>query len=170
MGSRQVELYVRQAGHPERRFLVSTGSMQIGRAEDNEVVLSDLGVSRRHARISLDNDEWVIEDLGSGNGTWYRGQEIQKQVISDGDEIEIDPFVLIFRFQEMSPIATEEEEEDRTLKAQISTSDKGTQARLVVLAGHRLASVYPIPQSGLSMGRSESRDVVLFDPGASRKH
>ena len=66
------------------------------------------------------------------------------------------------RFQEMSPIATEEEEEDRTLKAQISTSDKGTQARLV-LAGHRLTLVYPIPQSGLS-GASESRDVVLFDP------
>lgn len=45
----------------------------IGRAPDSTLVLDDDYASTRHARISLQNTRWVVEDLGSTNGT-YLGQ------------------------------------------------------------------------------------------------
>jgi hypothetical protein len=69
LSSRQVELVVRRSGQPEWRRVLAQGVTQMGRAEDNDLVLPDIGVSRRHARIVVDRDEVRIEDLGSGNGT-----------------------------------------------------------------------------------------------------
>ena len=45
----------------------------IGRANDSTIVLEDDYASTRHARISLQDGMWVVEDLGSTNGT-YLGQ------------------------------------------------------------------------------------------------
>lgn len=42
----------------------------IGRADDSTLVLDDDYASTRHARISLQGDEWYVEDLGSTNGTY----------------------------------------------------------------------------------------------------
>ena len=47
--------------------------MLIGRANDSTLVLTDDYASTRHARISLQNGAWFVEDLGSTNGT-YHGQ------------------------------------------------------------------------------------------------
>ena len=69
----QVELVLRRPGYPERRMLLSPGVTQIGRAEDNDIVLSDVGVSRRHARIEVGEAGVRITDIGSGNGIFYRG-------------------------------------------------------------------------------------------------
>ena len=43
-------------------------------------------------------------------------------------------------------------------------------SRLVVLAGHRLASAYPLGGDPVAMGRSEAREIVLYDPAARRNH
>ena len=47
MPIRQVELVVRRPGHPERRLILGVGTIHLGRGEDNEIVLPDIGVSRR---------------------------------------------------------------------------------------------------------------------------
>ena len=60
---------MRRSGHPERRVSLDLGVSHFGRADDNDVVLSDIGVSRRHARVVVRQDGVFVEDLGSGNGT-----------------------------------------------------------------------------------------------------
>ena len=142
MASRQVELIVRRSGQPEQKLPIGPGITHMGRAEDNDLVLPDIGVSRRHARIVVDDDAVRFEDLGSGNGSFYRGRRIEQQVVVDGDEIVIEPFVLQFRIVEQVPAAALED--DETLRAPSMDSLGGSPARLVVLAGHRLASAYPL--------------------------
>jgi ABC-type multidrug transport system ATPase subunit len=60
--------------------------MRIGRALDNELVVPDLQVSRRHAEFrSTPDGRFEIVDLGSHNGTYVNGQPVQRQIIGPND-------------------------------------------------------------------------------------
>lgn len=167
MSNRQVELVVRRAGNPEQRLFLAPGVTHLGRAEDNDLVLADIGVSRRHARIIVNEAQVRFEDLGSGNGSFLRGRRVDRHVVVNGDEIVIDPFQLTFRVHGgRGPVP----EDDETVRPPRVEELESAPARLVVLAGHRLAAAYPVGAAALSLGRSEVRDVVLFDPAASRDH
>ena len=62
----------------------------IGRSDTCDVVLADRQVSRFHARISWDGQQYVIEDLGSKNGTHVNGESPQGAIpLADGDEFQI---------------------------------------------------------------------------------
>lgn len=51
--------------------------LTIGRADGNDLILSEGGVSRKHARFFLEGDEMLVEDVGSANGTWVDGEKIE---------------------------------------------------------------------------------------------
>ncbi len=67
--------------------LEGQGPWSIGRSQENDVVISDPNVSRRHARISRQDNGFVIEDLGSTNGTMLDGVPIDRERIDNGDEL-----------------------------------------------------------------------------------
>lgn len=85
-----------------RRFPLQGEEIHIGRHSQCEVVLNDLEVSRRHLKITRVGSTWVIDDLGSTNGTWVNGQRVAKQVLSPGDRVEIGQTVLLVREEESS--------------------------------------------------------------------
>lgn len=154
-----VEVIVRQAGFPDRVQRLNDGATRIGRAEDNELVLSDVGVSRRHAQVFWSSSECLLEDLGSGNGTYYEGRRIQARSLADGDQIVVDPFTLEFKIRGESTNSTR------------PNADLGAIHRLEVIVGTGMSgTAYPITDRGLTMGRAEDQDVVIPDPAASRNH
>ncbi|PAU50610.1 ABC transporter ATP-binding protein [Streptomyces albireticuli] len=60
--------------------------MRIGRALENELVVSDLQVSRHHAEFRATGDgRFEIVDLGSHNGTYVNGQPVRQQIIGPHD-------------------------------------------------------------------------------------
>ncbi|WP_273844932.1 FhaA domain-containing protein [Rubrobacter calidifluminis] len=67
--------------------LEGQGPWTVGRSAGNDIVLSDPNVSRHHARISRLEDGFVIEDLGSTNGTLLDGVPIDRERIDNGDEL-----------------------------------------------------------------------------------
>jgi hypothetical protein len=72
-------------------------SIVIGRDETADVVIDNPSVSRRHAEIRLTDSGWVVDDLGSSNGTFLAGSRIdQARSIGLGDEIGFGKFTVVF--------------------------------------------------------------------------
>jgi sigma-B regulation protein RsbU (phosphoserine phosphatase) len=79
-----------QAGpNAGRRYKLGDGDYIIGRRSDCQIFVPDMRVSRQHARIRRENQQWAIEDLGSNNGTYVNGQRVQSGILQDQDEIVI---------------------------------------------------------------------------------
>ena len=81
-----------------REIALDASENVIGRDSAAVVWIDDSSVSRRHARITLDDKGATIEDLGSKNGTFVRGRRFEKPArLGDRDVIKIGPARLVFR-------------------------------------------------------------------------
>ncbi len=81
-----------------REIALDPGENLIGRDRDSVIWIDDASVSRRHARIVIDDSGALLEDLGSKNGTFVRGRRIQKPArLADRDVIKIGPASMVFR-------------------------------------------------------------------------
>jgi DNA-binding winged helix-turn-helix (wHTH) protein len=80
------------------------GENVIGREEDATAWIESASVSRRHARIVISEGTATLEDLGSKNGTTYRGQRITSPVVLTSDEVIVVGLVpLRFRSSQGAP-------------------------------------------------------------------
>lgn len=61
----------------------------IGRAMEADLVFQDETVSREHAAIAFRGGSFVVEDLGSSNGTWVNGEQVAVQALRHGDRIKL---------------------------------------------------------------------------------
>jgi pSer/pThr/pTyr-binding forkhead associated (FHA) protein len=69
----------------------------IGRAAGGDIQLADAYTSSEHARIQQVGDRWLLEDLGSMNGSYVNGQRIRgSQPLADGDTVQLGRVVLQF--------------------------------------------------------------------------
>lgn len=75
---------------------VIIGEVTIGRLPENTVAIFDPQISRKHARISIQNGECIIEDMGSAGGTRVNNQPITRYVLQDTDQIEVGSAHLVF--------------------------------------------------------------------------
>ena len=76
----------------------AVGRLRIGRAADNDVVLTDLTVSRHHAELLGDATRgWEVIDLGSANGTFVAGQRVSRGPVKEGDRISFGSRGLVLR-------------------------------------------------------------------------
>ena len=86
----QAEMLPSVDRRPTARMPLPAKAMRIGRIPDNDVVLSDLNVSRHHAELRKSpTGQYEIIDLGSHNGTFVNGQRVTKQVLTEQDLVSI---------------------------------------------------------------------------------
>jgi Protein of unknown function (DUF3662)/FHA domain len=69
----------------------------IGRDPQNDVVLDDRRVSRKHAEVRLRLGRYTLYDLQSTNGTYVNGRRVAEKVLDDGDKISIGGLEIVFR-------------------------------------------------------------------------
>ena len=82
----------------DRSFALATGPNVIGRDPRSQIWLDDESVSRRHARISVEQDVASIEDLDSTNGTMLNREPLESvAVLRDGDVVDVGSLQLTFR-------------------------------------------------------------------------
>ncbi len=81
------------------------GEMTIGRDPSCELMLDNLGVSRRHAQLREVGDRYVIEDLNSTNGVFIDARRVTTAQVSPGDEIKIGKFILTIQHSRAEPAA-----------------------------------------------------------------
>jgi len=73
------------------------GTLSLGRSSENDVVIKDPFVSKRHLIITKDEEEYFIEDLGSSNGTYVNKQLlVDAAKLINGDIIKIGDLEFIF--------------------------------------------------------------------------
>lgn len=69
----------------------------MGRKIDNELLLNDPRVSRRHAELRCFHGRFVVFDMGSSGGTYVNGHRVTHSIVYDGDVISLAGVQLIFR-------------------------------------------------------------------------
>lgn len=73
------------------------GTLTIGRLPDNALQIDNLAVSAHHAKIYWNQDHYVVEDLGSLNGTYVNNQRVGKAVLKSGDQMTIGKHFVQFK-------------------------------------------------------------------------
>jgi DNA-binding response OmpR family regulator len=134
---------------------------EVGRWEDNDVVIDDRWVSRYHAQVRREGEQYVVQDLGSKNGTFVNGRRITAPaILSDGDQIQVTPLVTLtfVDYGSTAPLPVEGPAPDMKLDLE---------RRQVYIRGHLLTpALSPAQFAFLSLlaeqpGRVYSRDEVI---------
>jgi adenylate cyclase len=95
-------------------FNLTKDEATIGRSNDNDIVLNDFSVSRRHATLRKENGAWVIHDNQSTNGVRIKEKLVQSARVGDGDQAVVGTFVLRFREEVEAPAAVAPRKHDST--------------------------------------------------------
>lgn len=104
----QYQLIMRTGPTPGATFTLEGDQLNIGRDSTNEITINDAEISRRHARLTFQGGKYVLEDLGSTNGTFVNGQRLAgPRVLKDGEVVSFgEQIVLVFEVTANDPGAT----------------------------------------------------------------
>jgi hypothetical protein len=82
--------------HPDRRHDLS-GTINVGRASDNQIRLEDPTVSRHHAWIKAEQDDFLVFDVGSANGTFVNDEQVgEPRRLESGDVVRFGDAEFVF--------------------------------------------------------------------------
>lgn len=83
-------------GPGDQMFPLVEDEYKIGREAPNPIRLQDASVSANHARVFRSPEGFVVEDLGSRNGTYVNGERVQKRVLRENDRVRLGKVQLIY--------------------------------------------------------------------------
>lgn len=92
----EIEIAIHYEDKLIERVITEKKRISIGRNSDNDIVLDNRGISRRHAMIKIHATSAVIIDNESLNGTLVNGRRIEEEILHDGDRIQIGKYALVF--------------------------------------------------------------------------
>jgi pSer/pThr/pTyr-binding forkhead associated (FHA) protein len=97
LGPGQGLLLVKRGPNAGSTFLLDAEETTVGRNTDSAVFLDDVTVSRAHAVFDRrQGGEWFVRDVGSLNGTYVNGEQVDQTKLASGDEVQIGRFKLVF--------------------------------------------------------------------------
>jgi pSer/pThr/pTyr-binding forkhead associated (FHA) protein len=109
--------------------IVPDKQIVVGRSSDLDMVLVEDMVSRKHARIAMQQDQIWIEDLGSTNGTFVNGEKIKRARLKEGDRVLIGTSILkVIAGDATSPAARDEAQVKQNLE-NVAAARRTSQAR-----------------------------------------
>jgi len=89
-------LAVRRGPTAGSQFLLDSDLTLVGRHPDSDIFLDDVTVSRRHAEFYRQGGRFTVRDVGSLNGTYVNRERIEEAQLSEGDEVQVGKFRLVF--------------------------------------------------------------------------
>lgn len=157
---------------PSKSILLEKRQTTIGRAPTNTIQMTHAGVSRVHATIAFENNQYVVNDLGSRNGTYVNNKKVDRAVLQNGDKIIIGKRVFVFlvegiedqnsalefspAFEETVSISTEELEQSKLLMHNAHTAAQNfferpatdlEQAEYAELVHARISGLYHLSEN-----------------------
>jgi predicted component of type VI protein secretion system len=84
-------------GQEQKIFQLDKPRMVVGREPTCEIHIDNLGISRQHCAFSARGEAFVVQDLGSSNGTYVNGKKITEHFLNNDDEVVIGKYTLKFK-------------------------------------------------------------------------
>lgn len=84
-------------GEERIAYILNQSEIHVGRTLNNEFVIAHPSVSKRHARIVNEGDEYLVADLESSNGTFVEGKRVSSSRLIDGCEVRFGRVNYIYR-------------------------------------------------------------------------
>jgi pSer/pThr/pTyr-binding forkhead associated (FHA) protein len=165
-------------GREVRKFVLNPAVTTIGRAQDNDIVINNLALSRRHAEVSLKNGRFAVQDLGSQNGVFVNSERIRSaRVLADADTITLGTYHFVFSEQSPDPdiraarkkpeVTQLEEPEDPVAEQEEAAPD----APLLVLKYNDVElQRFTLSSERCLVGRAKDCDVQIAERRLSRRH
>lgn len=111
--------YLIENDNDNKRYPIMRTISRIGRGKDNELILDDASISRRHAEMHRNSTGgFEIIDMNSMNGVYVNGEKIGRAKLQEGDEVEVGDVVLKF-----SLFAPDHSEEESTIMQKTKTPE-----------------------------------------------
>lgn len=119
-------LFVIRGNDQGVRFELDEPMVRLGRDSSSSLQVHDTEVSRQHAEIRQTENDFVISDLNSSNGTYVNGQAVRRHVLASGDQIQVGRTLMLYT----GP--SEESEEDLAKTISIATSQQaGDESQII---------------------------------------
>ena len=169
-------------GREVRRFVLNPAVTTIGRAQDNDIVINNLALSRRHAEVHFRGGRYQVEDVGSQNGVFINSERIRgARPLDPDDKITLGTYQFVFcdeakrdpdvrgarnrRRQEVTQL-----EEIEAKKAKRS-SESDEAAPLLVLKYNDVELQRFVLKNGKCLiGRGKDCDIQIAERRLSRRH
>src|SRR4030067_2750451 len=163
--------------YPGKEYARDAPEIIIGRDSSSDLVISTKSGSRRHARLSREGDQYLIEDLNSSNGTFINDQRLQEKTrLNPGDLVRLGqvftleyhaPHPVVKASARQAPAASVKE----TIVGELSSLHSPTiQPQLIVTISGSPPQVFSLDSEQLTLGRSEENDIVIPSKIVSRFH
>ncbi len=161
------QIVITGQGRAPRHFGMNKVQITIGRASDNDIVLSSLDVSRHHARLEQVGNGWRIVDVESRGGTFYNGRKInpkKPELWQPGQKLQIGPYFLQWQLAGEIDSNPEAQTPAEPVTELFQVAAEGSQ----VQASHSNFSVALNPtQTTLAPGEQTHLQIDLFNQSSS---
>jgi ABC-type multidrug transport system ATPase subunit/pSer/pThr/pTyr-binding forkhead associated (FHA) protein len=180
------KITLQEGPNPGQEFELSQTLTVIGRlpGAEFEIIIEAPGVSRRHAQIRQVDNQYVIEDLSSSNGTFLNGRRITgSELLQSGDIIGLGQAVKMV----CSGLSAPEVQDVRDLLPTIPEAPGGiaqtvigealptddqlvTPPQLLVTDAGAMPEVHTLMEDSITIGRSVDNDITIASNIVSRSH
>lgn len=134
-------------------YVFEAGELMVGRSRQCDVVLPSENVSRRHARLFVEEGHLYVEDAGSSNGIWVGGERVEgRGILKDGDTARVGDFHL------------------RIKGGKRGADERVVYARLIGRSPGAMDQTLEVIAATTLVGRGRDCGLVLVDPSVSRVH
>jgi len=180
-GEERISAVVLEGADAGASLLVSPPQVEIGRGDETaaragRLSLRDRSVSNLQARLSFGNDGWWLEhNPAATNPTLLNGAPVVRERVRSGDRLRLGRVTLELRSRSVRPAAREERTEMISAEAIATTQLRVGPApwghlRIVQGPAKLSGTRFPLLADSVTLGRAQDCDLVLLDPGVSRRH
>lgn len=154
-----------QNGQVADTFSFDHGSYTIGRLDECDIVLPSNSVSRKHARLFIENNRCYVEDLDSANGVIVDGQRVvQTRDLGTASQIRVGEFYLYLEYQPPQVDGSED------VKSTLFIDPGSEHHKLVRINDSFAGEEFSLSEQRNTIGRIDENFILLSDSSISRKH
>lgn len=174
------KLRIKQGPSTGREYELTRPEIIIGRNENVDLIITSASVSRQHARLVRQGDDYAIEDLGSSNGTYINGEKLgtNRILLKSGDRIRLGQSVTLVYYSpqlkkgksSQKAISEPSQLSQTLLEAEGDFDSVSSQPQFQVTVAGEKTNTYPLNHPIITIGRAGDNDIVVSSQVISRHH